>query len=187
MARSGPLDAEPAGIGPPCRAGRHDDSQTTGFTKMKPVLYAGLLATALTASSALAAESGTQVGVLTCKMTGVETVVVYTREEFDCEYKPHKGAPQSYTGVIKEVGVNLSVTKENAMVRRVIAPLDGLSSPDALRGTYVGGSGQIEIGAGAAANILVGGSGKTISLQPISVNGMKGFGAALEISAFELK
>jgi len=154
---------------------------------MKTLLSAAIILTGLATSSAFAADSGTQVGVLTCKMNGIKNLVVYTKEEFDCEYKPKKGEPHSYKGVIKEIGVNLSVTEDNTMVWGVIAPVEDLTSPDALKGTYVGGSGQVEIGAGAAANILVGGSGKTISLQPISVNGMKGFGAALDIAAFELK
>ena len=132
-------------------------------------------------------KGGTQVGVLTCSMTGIDNVVVYTKEEFDCEYKPNHGDAQHYKGVIKEIGVNLSITKDNTMVWGVIAPVRELDSPDALKGTYVGGTGQVEIGGGVAANILIGGSGNTISLQPFSVNGMTGIGAALDISAFELK
>ena len=93
---------------------------------------------------------------------------------------------QTYKGVIKEVGVNLSITKDNTMVWGVIAPEKDLASPDELKGTYLGGTGQVEIGGGVAANILIGGSHQTISLQPVSVNGMIGAGAALDITAFEL-
>ncbi len=135
---------------------------------------------------ALAQDNGTQVGVLTCKMTGIENVVVYTKEEFDCEFKPTSGDPQSYKGVIHEVGVNLSITKENTLVWGVLAPSGEVSSPEALKGRYVGGSGQVELAGGVGANILVGGNAKTINLQPISVSGMKGFGAALDITSFEL-
>lgn len=154
---------------------------------MKPILSAAALAVGLSATMALAQDGGTQVGVLTCHMTGIDNVVVYTKEEFDCTFQPNQGEPAAYKGVIKEVGVNLSFTKDNTLVWGVIAPAKDLESPDALKGTYVGGTGQVEIGGGVAANVLVGGSGKTVSLQPISVNGLIGVGAALDIAAFELK
>lgn len=153
---------------------------------MKPVLTAIALALGLTATAA-SAQSGTQVGMLTCTMTGIENVVVYTKEDFACTFQPNSGDPQTYTGVIKEIGVNLSITKDNTMVWGVIAPVADLASPDALKGTYVGGTTQIEVGGGLGANILVGGSGKTVTLQPISMNGLVGAGAALDIAAFELK
>lgn len=153
---------------------------------MKTVIPAAALA-ALVAVPAAAQDSGTQIGTLTCKMTGIQNVVVYTKEEFDCEFAPNGAAPVSYKGVMHEVGVNLSITKENTMVWGVIAPTDVASSPDALKGTYVGGGGQVELAGGVGANILIGGSGKTVNLEPLSVSGMEGFGAALNISSFELK
>jgi hypothetical protein len=153
---------------------------------MKLALTTAAVALGLSATMALAGDGGTQVGVLTCSMTGIENVVVYTKEEFACSFKPNHGDVQTYTGVIKEIGVNLSITKDNTMVWGVIAPEKDLSSPDELKGTYLGGTGQVEIGGGVAANILIGGSHQTISLQPISVNGMIGAGAALDIAKFEL-
>lgn len=153
---------------------------------MKLALTTAAVALGLSAGVALAGDGGTQVGVLTCSMTGIENIVVYTKEEFACTFKPNNGTEQTYTGVIKEIGVNLSITKDNTMVWGVIAPEKDLASPDELKGTYVGGTGQVEIGGGVAANILIGGSHQTISLQPISVNGMIGAGAALDIAKFEL-
>jgi hypothetical protein len=145
------------------------------------------LATFLVAPAALAQDPGTQIGTLTCRMTGIENLVVYTKEDFDCEFAPKDGTPVSYKGVIHEVGVNLSITKENTLVWGVIAPTGEVSSPEALKGTYVGAGAQVELAGGVGANVLIGGSGKTINLQPLSVEGMRGFGAALDITSFELK
>ena len=153
---------------------------------MKHTRIAAAIALGLSATLAQAGDGGTQVGVLTCSMTGIDNIVVYTKEVFDCTFKPNHGDVQTYKGVIKEVGVNLSITKDNTMLWGVIAPEKDLASPDELKGTYVGGTGQVEIGGGVAANILIGGSHQTISLQPISVNGMIGAGAALDIAKFEL-
>jgi hypothetical protein len=133
------------------------------------------------------AQDGTQLGTLTCKMTGSENLVVYTKEEFDCEFAQEGAGSTSYKGVIHEVGVNLSVTKDATLVWGVIAPSGDAASPDALKGHYVGAGAQVELAGGVGANVLIGGNAKTINLEPLSVEGMKGFGAALDITDFELK
>lgn len=145
----------------------------------------------LCAAAALAAPmahaAGDEMGVLTCKLNGVENVVVYTKEEFDCEFKPRSGAAQSYTGQIQAIGVNLSVTKDMTMVWAVLAPSDVAGTEDYLKGRYVGGTASVALAAGGAANVLVGGTGETISLQPISVSGIKGTGVNVAIESFELR
>lgn len=152
---------------------------------MKTFLPAVALIAALAATSAQA-EGGVEVGVLTCTMEGVTNAIVYTREEFACIFQPKEGEPQAYVAILKEVGVNLSVTKENTLVWGVLAPTGDKFSPDVLRGTYVGGTGAVELGAGMSANVLIGG-GNSITLQPISVSGMVGAGVALEFGALEIR
>jgi hypothetical protein len=154
---------------------------------MKRLAPLAALATILVAPAAFAQDSGTQLGTLTCKMTGIENLVVYTKEEFDCEFAQEGAGSTTYKGVIHEVGVNLSMTKDATLVWGVIAPTGEVSSPDALKGHYVGAGAQVELVGGVGANVLVGGSGKTINLEPLSVEGMEGFGAALDITSFELK
>ena len=77
---------------------------------MKPLLTALGAIAALTATPALA-EVGVDVGVLTCKLQDVHNDIVYTSEKFGCDFKPHSGEAQSYTGEIKALGVDLSVTR----------------------------------------------------------------------------
>lgn len=144
------------------------------------------LATAV-AVPALAYDSGVQVGVLTCKMDHVKNDIVYTKEEFACVYKPTEGDEQTYTAVLKEYGVNLSFTKDNELVWGVLAPAGNMASPDVLKGTYVGGTGSVELVGGVSANVLVGGGSNSITLNPISVSGMVGIGASLDVSALEIK
>lgn len=152
---------------------------------MKYTVSALVLAIGLAATAAHA-DGGVKVGDLTCKMDGVKNDIVYTKEEFACVFTPTSGDTQTYTAVLKEVGVNLSITKDNTMVWGVLAPTDKLDSPDVLKGTYVGGSGAVEVGGGVSANVLVGG-GNSITLQPISVSGMVGVGASVGISSLEIK
>ncbi len=41
--------------------------------------------------------------------------------------------------------------------------------PGTLRGSYVGASGNVALGPGLGANVLIGGSRRTIVLQPLSI------------------
>ena len=54
----------------------------------------------------------------------------------------------------------------------------------ALAGTYVGASGSVGVGVGA--NMLFGGSGRSIALQPLSVEGSVGINLSLGVSGLTL-
>lgn len=143
--------------------------------------------TAIGASSATASDFGAKIGELACKLTSVDNMVVYSSEEFDCEYKPNSGDTHAYKGVMKSVGVNLSVTKDATLVWGVLTATKEAKAPDLLTGLYVGGTAKVAIAGGAAANVLIGGSLDSIALQPFSVSGVTGYGAALDLASFELK
>ncbi len=133
-----------------------------------------------------AAQSGVEIGVLTCNLTDVSNVVVYTTQEFDCAFNPAAADPEPYAGKITKIGIDLSVKRNFTIVWTVLAPTDTAFEPGSLAGTYVGTGADIAIGAGVGAKILVGGGANSFSLQPISVAGMTGGGAALGIESFEL-
>ena len=56
----------------------------------------------------------------------------------------------------------------------------------ALAGTYVGASGSRGVGVGVGANVLFG-SGNTISLQPISLQGTVSLNLALGVAGLTLR
>ncbi|MCB1370489.1 MAG: DUF992 domain-containing protein [Rhodobacteraceae bacterium] len=153
---------------------------------MKPTVAMIAMAAALTAAPAFA-ELGVEFGVLTCKLKDVHNEIVYTSEAFACDYKPKTGDAQSYEGKIKSVGVDLSVTEDTTLVWGVMATGEGTKAPESLTGSYFGGTAAAEVGVGAGAGVLVGGGDKSIALNPISVSGVKGMGAALDLSEFELR
>jgi hypothetical protein len=68
----------------------------------------------------------------------------------------------------------------------VFAPTSHIG-PGALRGNYVGASGTASLGLGLGANALVGGSHRTISLQPLSVEGQVGINLALGVAGLRLR
>jgi Protein of unknown function (DUF992) len=68
----------------------------------------------------------------------------------------------------------------------VVAPTNGLHR-GALAGTYVGINADASLGLGAGAKVLVGGSHRTISLQPLSVSGQVGVNLALGVAGLTLR
>ena len=72
------------------------------------------------------------------------------------------------------------------MVWAVLAPTNGMQH-GALAGTYVGASGSVSVGLGANANVLVGGSHRSIALQPLSVEGQVGVNLALGVAGLSLR
>ncbi len=71
------------------------------------------------------------------------------------------------------------------IVWAVFAPTAAIA-PGSLAGEYVGATAGASVGAGAAANALVGGSGNSFTLQPVSLEGMQGVNVAAGIGAISL-
>ena len=56
-----------------------------------------------------------------------------------------------------------------------------------LRGNYGGVSAGASLGYGLGANVLLGGSGETIALQPVSVEGQSGWSVNAGLAGLELR
>ena len=67
----------------------------------------------------------------------------------------------------------------------VVAPTANIG-PGSLSGTYAGATGSATIGVGVGANVLVGGSGNSIALQPVSIEGTTGLNVAAGIAEITL-
>ena len=52
----------------------------------------------------------------------------------------------------------------------------------ALAGHYAGASAEATVGAGVGANALIGGSNRTVTLQPVSVQGQTGLNLAVGVA-----
>jgi hypothetical protein len=153
---------------------------------MKRTVMAISLATMLGATPAFS-QSGVEIGMLTCKVKDVTNLVVYTTQDFGCEFKPSKGEAEAYAGKISKIGLDLSVKNDFTIVWAVLGPTEAAYQPHALAGTYGGVGADVALGAGAGAKVLVGGSKDSFSLQPVSVAGVEGAGASVGIEEFNLK
>jgi hypothetical protein len=133
-----------------------------------------------------AAQGNVQVGTLTCNVSGGWGFVFGSSKAVRCTFARAGGRPEHYAGSINKFGVDIGYTQGGVLVWGVFAPSGGLA-PGALSGNYVGATGSATVGVGAGANVLVGGSNRTISLQPVSIEGNTGLNVAAGIGSISLR
>ena len=80
---------------------------------------------------------------------------------------------------------DIGYTKCGVLVWTVLAPTTS-PAPGSLNGSYGGATASATVGAGVGANVLVGGSGNSISLQPLSIEGNTGLNVAAGVAALTL-
>lgn len=148
-------------------------------------IAAALAVASISGGAAVAQGSGVEVGVLKCNVEGGASFVIGSSKQLDCVFEsgPRR---ERYSGVINKFGVDLGVTGEGIIGWAVFAPTRD-PEPGALTGTYAGVAGEASIGLGLGANALIGGSNRTIGLQPLSVQAQSGVNFALGVAAIELR
>jgi len=135
---------------------------------------------------AVADAGGVKAGFLTCNVSSGFGFVFGSSRDLKCTYAPKPGVVEHYNGTVKKFGVDIGFTQSAVVVWGVLAPTADLA-PGALAGSYGGVTGGASVGIGAAANVLVGGSNNTISLQPLSIEGNTGLNVAAGIAAIDLE
>jgi Protein of unknown function (DUF992) len=149
----------------------------TAPSKIATPLAVAVTTTALSMTTA-PAQTNAQVGTLACDVSAGVGMILTQKQTMICQFVPANGGPpETYLGRIDEFGVALGAVSQGRLVWGVIAPATGVPRR-ALSGTYTGVGAQASAGAGVGANILVGGTGRAFSLQPISVQGQTGFNIA---------
>jgi hypothetical protein len=124
-------------------------------------------------------------GMLTCKTSASVGLIVGSRQRLRCQLKADNGKIQNYTGTMGRLGLDVGVSGGGVMAWSVWTSTANLPS-GALAGSFVGASGDASLGAGVGANVLVGGTRKSISLQPLSVEGQVGVNLALGVAKMTL-
>jgi ABC-type amino acid transport substrate-binding protein len=146
-----------------------------------------LVAVLAAAADAQAPTGWTQVGMLNCKLNPSIGFIIAGHQSMECRFTQNvPSPPQAYEGALNTVGLDIGITAGGVLGWAVLAPTTGAPA-GALAGEYVGASGDIGLGLGVGANVLVGGSGRTFALQPISVEGTAGVNVALGVSALKLR
>lgn len=154
---------------------------------MKKLLFAAASAAALFATPVLAQER-TELGMLECTIEGGPGFIIGSQKDLSCIFRPADGRPaEAYAGTVSKFGLDIGVTGKTLMQWLVLAPTTDPLPAGALSGNYVGASAEASAAIGGGANVLIGGSNKTITLQPISVQAQTGVNLAIGVSEFRLR
>lgn len=130
-----------------------------------------------------------EVGILDCVIEGGTGFVFTSEKDLRCTFQgPEVGRPaEPYFGVVRKFGLDIGTTGQQVMRWAVFAPTSDPFGPGALAGNYVGATAEATAGVGAGANVLIGGSNQTITLQPISVQAQTGLNLAVGVTEFQLR
>lgn len=126
-----------------------------------------------------------KVGTLTCDISAGLGLIIASKKRLTCMYTPAGPGPREvYTGNITKFGLDVGATAGGEMVWSVYAPTSRRIA--ALSGHYAGAAAEATVGAGLGANVLVGGSNRTVALQPVSVQGQTGLNVAVGVAEMTL-
>jgi hypothetical protein len=135
--------------------------------------------------STMAQGERVKAGTLTCDISGGIGLIITSHKDVACIFTPSQPGPREvYVGGINKFGLDLGATAGGEMVWAVYAPTTRRFG--ALAGQYGGASAEATVGAGLGANVLVGGSDRTVALQPLSVQGQAGLNVAAGVAELTL-
>jgi uncharacterized protein DUF992 len=125
-------------------------------------------------------------GVLNCDVSAGLGLIIGSQRSVNCLFTPDLPGPQEgYYGTITKFGLDIGATAGGAMVWAVYA--DTSRGYGFLAGEYAGASGEATVAVGLGANVLVGGSNRTVALQPVSIQGQIGLNLALGVASLSIR
>jgi hypothetical protein len=127
-----------------------------------------------------------KVGDLRCEISGGLGLIITSSKELRCAFISEHGWREHYYGRIRKFGLDLGATDGGVLAWDVFAPVDG-PRRHALAGDYAGVDASASVGVGAGANVLVGGSRRAFTLQPLSVEGQTGLAIAAGVESLTLR
>lgn len=139
------------------------------------------------ADTAHAQQTKIRAGTLICKSKGGIGLIVGSNEKVQCMYKPIGGGSVSrYRGTITRIGLDLGIKGQSEIIWDVLGSSTSLSA-DTISGDYVGMAADAAVGVGGGAQILLGGSQKSVVLQPLSVKGQTGLNISIGVAGLALR
>jgi hypothetical protein len=132
-----------------------------------------------------AQPSRIELGTLTCSMSSSIGLIVGSQKNVNCIFRGRPGEPEeAYTGTMTTIGLDIGITTGGVIVWTVFADTDRFVGM--LAGKYAGATAEISVAAGLGANVLVGGSHRTVALQPLSLQGQVGLDIAAGVGELDL-
>jgi len=132
------------------------------------------------------AQERVQTGVLTCDVSAGIGLIIGSQKSVNCIYAPSQpGRAEVYQGTISKLGIDIGATSGGQMIWAVFSPT---TAPfGGLAGSYVGATAEATIAVGLGADVLVGGSNRSIALQPLSISGQSGLNIAGGVAELRLQ
>ena len=143
----------------------------------------------LTLTSPLLAQSQdwAKVGGLSCAMAPTIGLLVVSEQKLNCTFTPSGSyPPEHYAGTMGTVGIDVGVIGGGLLAWAVYMPTEG-PPQGSLAGTHSCSNTTARPAIGAGANVLLGGSARSVMLQPISVEGSVGVEVTLGVAALTLQ
>ncbi|WP_439369835.1 DUF992 domain-containing protein [Bradyrhizobium sp. DASA03120] len=141
---------------------------------------------ALSATTTSARAERFRIGRLLCFSEPRVGLVLGSTQAMRCVFTGLRSPRQYiYEGRIRRVGLDLGVTSAGTLSWAVFARNSRIG-PGTLRGSYVGASGNFALGPGLGANVLIGGSRRSLMLQPISIERSIGLNLAAGVTHLTL-
>ena len=152
-------------------------------------LLLGAIATLATPLALAYSQERIELGNLECFVDEGTGFIIGSTKDISCVFTPlsEDRAHENYFGVINKYGLDIGKTEQAYLTWLVIAPTNAELGPGFLAGDYIGATASASLAVGLGANVLVGGSNKTVALQPISVGTEVGFNIAAGIAEIELR
>jgi hypothetical protein len=125
-------------------------------------------------------------GRLLCFSSPRIGLIVGSSQSLRCEFHALRtGHRYIYAGRIRRVGLDIGATSAGVLSWLVLSKNSRIG-PGTLRGTYVGAGGSVAFGPGLGANVLIGGSRRSVALQPISIERKIGVNLAAGVTSLTL-
>jgi len=128
-----------------------------------------------------------RVGGLTCTSSPRVGLIIASRQMLRCASR--SSAPPRhlvYSGSTRGLDFDIGAARRGALFWVVFAPNTRFSRR-ALRGNYEAANGSVMSNLGLGTNVLIGGSQRTIFLQPLSAEGQIGINLAAGVSNLSIR
>jgi hypothetical protein len=154
--------------------------------KVQSILVA-VAAVAVAAATAPAfAQGHVKIGGLRCEVSGGLGLIITSTKEMECVFTSADGHSEHYFGKIQKFGIDIGATTEGVLAWDVFSTVAG-PRRGALSGEYGGVAASATVGAGAGANALVGGSDRSFTLQPLSIQFQGGLNLSAGVASLTLR
>jgi hypothetical protein len=144
-----------------------------------------IAAFAITLTATSPGWAASEIGMLKCDTSiGIGEILV-RKQTMTCAFVKKDGTTETYSGSVKQFGVEIGEVKEGHLIWGVFA-ISPATGTGLLAGKYAGAEASIAAGIGLGADVLVGGTGKSFILQPLAIESEPGVGIAVGVQQVEL-